>query len=136
MLRWIWRQIRGYKRQSDPSSRIALYCVLLVRCDVSFERLSPFDPQLDRLRTIVGYDRILVMDAGSIAVSSNSENRFMSFPLTREQYRNSTRLRIYTRTRTASFVACAIAVTFPWKIYIEAARILCEVSFIVGGIII
>ena len=52
------------------SSETVPFCVLLVR-GTRFRALHHLAESLrtDRLRTIIGYDRICVLDAGQIAVS-------------------------------------------------------------------
>ena len=68
----IWRRIARSSTPSRQSSKIALCCALPVRIisAVSLYHGSSTGVSFaDRLRTIISYDRVLVMDAGMVAVS-------------------------------------------------------------------
>lgn len=66
---------------------------------------------VDRLRTIISYDRILVMDAGNVAVWYLT--LFMlHLPDNRDPYRNSTRHSTSSATPTGSSGPCATEATF------------------------
>ena len=61
------------KTRFRKNSRIARYCASHVSYFLFNGRAGPPDGvEIDRLRTIIGYDRICVLDAGNIAVSPRS----------------------------------------------------------------
>jgi hypothetical protein len=65
---WTWRRIAKYNTQYRLSSRAERCCALLVGASLAV--ISHVANQFkDRLRTILSYDRILVLDSGKIAVS-------------------------------------------------------------------
>ena len=69
-LRWTTKQTGRSKIRFPQNLQIALYSALLVGTIVYGAVVAPSDkPFVDRLRTIISYDRICVLDAGQIAVS-------------------------------------------------------------------
>ena len=72
----IMKQTGKSKIQSRTNSKIVPFCALPVRlllfspflCPSESDALTLTSLLTDRLRTIIGYDRICVLDAGEIAV--------------------------------------------------------------------
>src|SRR3954452_22086528 len=90
------------------------FFVLLV--GISFHRLTTpaHRTPSDRLRTIISYDRICVLDAGQIAVSGSIQNQHSMLSLLFDMLRNLTLPQSYI-PRVASFATCANNRLFPWK---------------------